>query len=297
MKSLEAFWHWVDNEKPAVGVYAEKAHANLSPLAIEALMAAERLVALRTGYEWRPTVGLWDDLDEETVKSFWPAMRDLSLAFAAGLARMHEQVEDGCLAREGADDITTFADVDSGRYLGTLADAKPQPLIRTCPACNSTPCDGTHPNCDIKAYLAAHPERAPWAAAKLADLKPFTVLGRAAPCASGDYTYRCEYQGEWLTEQQLAANALGPVIKVEAVERTNHYQGRIEIFTTVTPEEIDRLGGYDRVHTIVLRGRPEDYSASIRYRIAHVLDAYIDCAIVRTPESQVSLSAWGLARR
>jgi hypothetical protein len=95
MKSLRAFWHWVDNEKPTVELYATKAIEKLSPTARLAIETAEKLVAHRTG-----GMGWGNRVTDADVIGLRPATRDLSLAVCAALDAMHAQVEENCLAPE-----------------------------------------------------------------------------------------------------------------------------------------------------------------------------------------------------
>lgn len=90
MKTLRAFWHWVDNEKPSLTDYAERGLKNTSPLAREALMLAERLVSIHTGHAGQT-------LSDDQVIGFRPAVRDLSFSLCNALGLMHEQVEKDCL--------------------------------------------------------------------------------------------------------------------------------------------------------------------------------------------------------
>jgi hypothetical protein len=124
MKSLRAFWHWVDNEKPAE---LESEHfRHLSDLADLALDTAGGMVGERIGQP-HAYVG--------RLRDHWPAVRDLSLAICEALEKMHEAVpkaEPSAYRFEGPvvfDEMATFRDVDSGRYEGTLADAKPRSLL------------------------------------------------------------------------------------------------------------------------------------------------------------------------
>jgi hypothetical protein len=82
MKTLEAFWHWVENEKPAaITTYAarEKTCTEVEMRAVD--------MALDAVYE--RTFRRWND---ETWNEYAPALKALSLAFCEALERMHEQV-------------------------------------------------------------------------------------------------------------------------------------------------------------------------------------------------------------
>jgi hypothetical protein len=339
MKSLRAFWHWVDNEKPAPDLYGKKALDTLSPLAIEALMAAERLVSVRTGYCWRPSLNLVDPLDmgglsDEQVASFRPATRDLSLAIAAGLERMHEQVELDCLANH---------------------DAEPEPLTfaqdpKACPGCQRQPCYGTTAKCSLDRYMRENPGVAltpkieplqNWIPAKLANMPAHTVLGRKTLTEDGlqllraaddqerahAAMFRREYLAEWVSDQQLAAQRSGKQARIKQLRvamlsgditvrtdpslgvnqsigfddyvymgKTRSYvdHGRIEVFTTVTVDELNRFRGLSP-RTIVLRGKPEQYDpATLVYLVELFGPMMVEPGcVLHTPES--TLGDFGLA--
>jgi hypothetical protein len=120
MRTLRAFWHWVDHEKPTVQLYANKALDTLSELGRLAITTAEKLVAARTGHEPFEAA----EVTDEQLVALRPATRDLSLAIGAALEHMHEQVEKDCLAPP------------------------------RCPACHHTPCLGSHLKCNVNRYLA-----------------------------------------------------------------------------------------------------------------------------------------------
>lgn len=92
MKTLLAFWHWVDNEKPA-----EVADKHLDRLTYEEQRAVgvacelvlERLDADFEDYDDCACVD-WRAFN--ALRDHWPAVRDLSLAICRGLEAMHEAV-------------------------------------------------------------------------------------------------------------------------------------------------------------------------------------------------------------
>lgn len=85
MKTLKAFWHWVDNEGPEWEVALEKSE-HLSDAARFAL----RLAAQGIGY--RRLVVDPEPLHNLDIVQHREALRDLSLSFCEALERMHEQV-------------------------------------------------------------------------------------------------------------------------------------------------------------------------------------------------------------
>lgn len=87
MKTLKAFWHWVDNEGHADWALAlEKMLQNLSWDAQEALELAAKSVARRLRVSDDEPLACLDVVDHRG------ALRELSLAFCAALEAMHEQV-------------------------------------------------------------------------------------------------------------------------------------------------------------------------------------------------------------
>lgn len=134
MNTLQAFWHWVDNENPSPELYADKAGDNLSELAHAALLEAERLVGNRAG---AATVDLLDRVSDEEHRTLRPAFRDLSLALCAALEHMHGQVEDDYL----------------GKRYPARPDFQTHATLPPCPACNRSPCEGSHVNCKPDRYL------------------------------------------------------------------------------------------------------------------------------------------------
>lgn len=117
MKSLRAFWHWVDNEKPAE---LESEHfRHLSDLADLALDTAGDMVGERIGQP-HAYVG--------RLRDHWPAVRDLSFAICEALEKMHEAVPvpvpvPSAYRFEGPivfDEMATFRDVG-------LALLRPEP--------------------------------------------------------------------------------------------------------------------------------------------------------------------------
>jgi hypothetical protein len=336
MKSLRAFWHWVDNEKPAeVG---ENQFDRLTYEEQRSVGVACELVLERIDSDF-------DDYDDcacvdwrafNALRDHWPAVRDLSFVICSGIEAMHEAVPepepsaaDAFLAERYRNEVQ-LPDVVMN---GSKAFA--------CPGCGLRRCDGTHVNCDMEAFLAANPNvRARltgpieplqnWIPAKLANMPAHTVLGRKTLTEDGlqllrpeprDYVYRREYQGEWLTEQQLAMNrpqhalgmqraalsgditvhgganagqilwrACGLEAQAERVyvgQLRSHYDGpmrRLEIYTTLTVLELERFRGISP-ETIRLRGKPEQYAPQVRaYMSEVILPMHIDGAPIHTPD-------------
>jgi hypothetical protein len=94
MKTLQAFWHWFDNESPVTLEAYKKAAKVLSVDEHAALSEAATAIRMR-GCSAGSVVPLTWCLDTHPE-----ALRDLSLALCAALERMHEQVPeapcDGC---------------------------------------------------------------------------------------------------------------------------------------------------------------------------------------------------------
>jgi hypothetical protein len=196
MKTLKAFWHWVDNEKPAPELYAEKAGDTLSEVAHQALIEAERFVGGRAG---AASVELLDRVSDEEHRFLRPAFRDLSLALCAALEHMHGQVEDDYLGKRypARPDFQTHANAgdhgtpvrDFDRFDRLACEATPLfkklelvgPIVPQCPSCCSKPCAGTHAGCNLQDYLAAHPE--------------------------AQAVFKREYSGDWVTGVDLASDA------------------------------------------------------------------------------------------
>lgn len=86
MRSLEQFWHWVENERPE---YPWAMSHNLSDVAGEALDTALMLVARRAG-EQRSSMSV-------LICNRTEAVRDLSLALCAALEAMREVVRESPL--------------------------------------------------------------------------------------------------------------------------------------------------------------------------------------------------------
>lgn len=216
MKTLEAFWHWVDNEKPEHVL--DKQLDTLTTPEQRALGLACVLVGERVGVA-EPEDGCYlvscGDLD--SVRDHWPAVRDLSLAICRGLEAMHEAVPEP----EALTVATPQDERDKPWYLREY-----RPETGACPGCKNQPCSGTHMNCDMARYMRENPDKArdvlgsppplqDWIPAKLADM-PGSVLGR--PVEPGDglqllrsacdqerahaALFRREYLGEWVTAQQ-----------------------------------------------------------------------------------------------
>lgn len=82
MKSLRAFWHWVDNERPE-SITLDHA-SKLSATARLALDTAKDWVSERAyGHARAPLTGM---------PEHWPAVRDLSILLCTALEVMHEDV-------------------------------------------------------------------------------------------------------------------------------------------------------------------------------------------------------------
>lgn len=89
-KELERFWHWFDNEKPAVDVAMRRGDGNLGEVAQEAMAHAAALVSERA----RPPTA-HEDEDEQIefgLEQHPAALRELSLSLCAALERMREMV-------------------------------------------------------------------------------------------------------------------------------------------------------------------------------------------------------------
>lgn len=143
MKSLRAFWHWVDNEKPAeVGEnqFDRLTYEEQRAVGVACELVLERLDSDFDDYDdcacvdWRAFNGLL---------VHWPAIRDLSFVLCSGIEAMHEAVREpeppftstaqAFLAERYRNEVQlpdvvmngsmAFRDVDSGRYEGTLAFA------------------------------------------------------------------------------------------------------------------------------------------------------------------------------
>jgi hypothetical protein len=145
MKSLQAFWHWVDNEKPDTARFNEAADEHLSSNACSALEFALVSVDARAGctytsHDRAPVMG---------------AIRDLSLAVCRALDEMCDRVEEDCLAvavdvHDGCMDCGS----DVGHYLGCVNGPALDDCTRltpgdkgTVPAAAPMNTDGLHPIC------------------------------------------------------------------------------------------------------------------------------------------------------
>lgn len=124
MKTLKAFWHWVDNEKPS-----EITWKHLEPLSVVADRALHMALELVDERRWGGDADGHESLD--TLRDQWPAIRDLSLAICQAIERMHEQVE-------------------PSETMNVLREMYPEPkaTLPPCPACNRSPCEGSHVSCD-----------------------------------------------------------------------------------------------------------------------------------------------------
>lgn len=298
MKTLLAFWHWVDNEKPAEVL--DKQCEPLTDAEQRAVGLACQLVTERLELE-----DVWDQVDEtamldvfalNALRDHWPAVRDLSFQFCAGIEVMHEDVPEPEPFTSNMDEFLAVKYANEVKLPDVVMNGS---KVFACPGCQRQPCDGTHPKCEVQSFLDGQVTLA-----KSEAVPPGRVLGREA--LSGDITIQSGQDyvltGFMTPEADPSrARVIGIDLGSEpdrvyvAQRRSNHYMGRIEVFKTVTVEEIDRLRGYDRVHTIMLRGRPEDYAASVRYQLAVVLSPYLRQAVVSTPDCNESLKAWGFA--
>lgn len=88
MKTLEAFWHWFENEKPTARDADEKAETNLSPVAFEAFTHACEHVCIRAHYDHSTLAE-----NREWALLYEPvAARTLSLSICPALEAMHGEV-------------------------------------------------------------------------------------------------------------------------------------------------------------------------------------------------------------
>lgn len=90
MKTLQAFWHWVDGEKPSADTLGERFSNSdaLSESARTALDLSARAIARRLRLFDPDAMRCLDVIDDQRA-----ALCDLSLAFCEALERMHEQVD------------------------------------------------------------------------------------------------------------------------------------------------------------------------------------------------------------
>lgn len=303
MKTLTAFWHWVDNEKPA-----EVAEKHLEPVSYQgqrALGIAQELLLERLDASF-------DDYDDEEcvdlrafngLRDHWPAIRDLSFVICRGIEAMHEAVPE-------PEPFTPTAEAFlAERY----RDEVPLPDVVmngskafACPGCGLQQCNGSHVDCDMEAYLAANPTvRARLTGPSVpvlcttdgADKSWFQRLNtdglqplRSEP---GEALFRREYMGGWLTEQQQAEQSRRNTEMQLAAQGQTVYLGQqrsnynsitreIVVFTSVTVEELNAFRGL-RPNRIVLRGKPDDYQARTREAMGSVLwPMHRDGAVVVT---------------
>jgi hypothetical protein len=201
MKSLRAFWHWVDNEKPS-GNLGEHIDA-LPHTQGRAVDLAIELVADRLG---RDETTALDELREH-----WPAVRDLSLSICEALERMHEAVpEDAAMAALNElypPERIAAEDAMAERITGTLERLGMVEVKNACPACGCAPCQGTHFRCELNAYVAAHPE------AVSSTVDWVTGKGyRGIDLRADAPIYAREYMGEWRDPNaQAQQNAMPPI--------------------------------------------------------------------------------------
>lgn len=318
MKTLTAFWHWVDNERPEA--VTEKHLDRLTYEEQRAIGVACELVLERLDSSF-------DDYDDcacadwrafNALRDHWPAVRDLSLSICRGLEAMHEAVPE------------------------PEALAVATPMIDYCLACRMKPCSGTHMNCDMARYMRENPDKAR------------DVLGSPPPLQDWipevrelGAMFRREYLGEWVTEQQRAieqsqrnteiqlAAQMAPPVRITREAITTYVSGeyrpavdpgrgrvvhvgvdlgnepartfraqvrsrflpnaqQLEIFTSVTVAELDGFRGL-RPRSIVLRGEPGQYGQAARAYLGHVLGPMlVDGAVAITPDCKLELDAWAL---
>lgn len=316
MKSLRAFWHWVDNERPS-----EVLQKHIEPLTDEeqrAVALSCELVLQRLAHELDYDRYALLDVDAvNAMHDWWPAVRDLSFVICSGIEVMCEDVPEGTypdgesitidrdntvmtgvdlgapgdkadvvvnatsdwlrpmpadewhamLQRAAAlprrEDLSdwlptqpppdTFRGVDSGRYPGKLADAKP--LRQVCSS-------------DIEVQDSSMPawyQRA--INAQLANMPANTVLGRSAH--TGPQTVQGTVRSNYDPEHRL-----------------------LTIYTTLTVAELERLRGHSPV-AIMLRGDPGQYDPSVFASMLYLVASMMaDGAILTTPQS--SPKAFGL---
>lgn len=86
MKTLRAFWHWVDNENPDAADVPARARKNLSKVALEALVSAASLVTARAlpMCDWDADGPLRYALERHR-----PILRDVSLKLCEALELLH----------------------------------------------------------------------------------------------------------------------------------------------------------------------------------------------------------------
>lgn len=83
MKTLQTFWHWVENEEPPASGTANVRDKTCTEVEIEAAGMAMDAVKARAGFRG------WN---QETFYEYLEPVRDLSLAICAALEAMHEAV-------------------------------------------------------------------------------------------------------------------------------------------------------------------------------------------------------------
>lgn len=153
MKTLQAFWHWIDNDKPANPTAKRD---KLSKVALSALLHAESEVAARAfGPDRENSFSVWLDVwamccsgdgsnpngPSERPEFFRPelikAVRDLSLAICPALEAMHEAVQEPVPAPKPAPDFKREYLADwvprplnfTGRMLLWRDMQEPQPIV------------------------------------------------------------------------------------------------------------------------------------------------------------------------
>lgn len=316
MKTLQAFWHWVDNEKPK-----EVSWKHLVPLTVVADRALHMALELVDERRWAKDADgykLEDVLGEQSA-----AIRDLSIEFCRAIEKMHDLVQP-----------SEAMDVLREMYPEPAPPAI-APIVPQCPACCSKPCNGTHAGCSLKGYLAAHPETQPWFRREHGTAQSIYDQQRAM----NDQMFKREYIGEWhrsfdlssdaieqskrLTEQQLANMNAGAFRGVDS----GRYQGRLAdakpVFPTVMNDDglkalrpeppkdirvavtwdpdtrtlginppitvtaLERIRGHEP-RCIVLHGAPADYGPNALAYLPEVIAPMLDRAIINTPNDAMA---------
>jgi hypothetical protein len=265
MKTLRAFWHWVDNEKPAAELYAEKASDTLSELAYDAILEAERLVCVRAG---AGSVQVFDHATEDEHRHLRPALRDLSLALCAALEHMHGQVEDD--------------------YLGKRYPARPDFQTHANAGDHATP--GSF-------NLLAIDELADWLPAPRACDGPLqgkrvtqADLDRVNAQMRGSLGFAQHEVGSgWAKMQQLANMPGRPIPALRGQIRSYYEEGKLTIFTTVTVAELDQFRGL-APRSIIILGEPTDYGQLALAYLPEIIAPMLDRAVINTPCP--AMAAW-----
>lgn len=296
MKTLKAFWHWVDNEKPDTSRFNEAAEENLSSNAHAALEFALCSVDSRAGCTFTSAYRA----------PVMPAVRDLSLEVCRALDEMCDLVEEDCLAGEPVHDGC----MDCGADIGHADD---------CPNVHREPKPGDH----APPYkLLAIDELADWLPAPRACDGPLqgvrvtqADLDRVNAQTGGSLSFANTGSG-WVKMQQLANMSgypmLGrPVMNDDGLKLrpepswVHTYHGRtgsdwdsvdrrLEVFTSIDRGGVDRLRGLTP-RTIIVRGRVKDYAPDVLAYLSEVIQpmACSAGAIVTTPNDSQLIPALG----